>query len=53
MAEDKKRKVIAVYIDDEDMKEIDHLKQLRFYDKPYTELYRYLIRMGLQKAKED
>ena len=32
--------------------EIDALKQQDFYDKPYAELYRHIIRMGLVKMKE-
>lgn len=53
MSETRKRKLIAIYIDDEEMKDIEHLKQLMFYNKPYTELYKYLIRLGLQKSKEN
>lgn len=52
MSEARKRKLIAIYVDDDDNKDIEHLKQLQFYNKPYSELYRYLIRLGLQKAKE-
>lgn len=52
MADERKRKVIALYVDEDEAKEIDRLKQLRFYDKHYSDLYRYLIRLGLQKAKE-
>lgn len=32
--------------------EIDAVKQQDFYDKPYAELYRHIIRMGLIKMKE-
>lgn len=32
--------------------EIDAVKQKDFYDKPYSELYRYIIRMGLTKMRE-
>jgi len=32
--------------------EIDTIKQQKFYDKPYAELYRYIIRLGLAKMKE-
>lgn len=53
MSEARKRKLIAIYVDDEETKDIEHLKQLLFYNKPYSELYRYLIRLGLQKAKEN
>ncbi len=32
--------------------EIDVVKQQDFYDKPYAELYRHIIRMGLTKMRE-
>ena len=37
----------------EDVKsEIDAVKQQEFYDKPYAELYRHIIRLGLEKMRE-
>ena len=32
--------------------EIDAIKQREFYDKPYAELYRQIIRLGLDKMRE-
>lgn len=32
--------------------EIDTVKQREFYDKPYAELYRQIIRLGLDKLHE-
>ncbi len=32
--------------------EIDVVKQQDFYNKPYAELYRHIIRMGLTKMRE-
>ena len=32
--------------------EIDAVKQQDFYDKPYAELYRHIIRLGLTKMRE-
>lgn len=32
--------------------EIDAIKQQEFYTKPYAELYRHIIRLGLIKMKE-
>lgn len=32
--------------------EIDSVKRKDFYDKPYAELYRYIIRLGLSKMRE-
>ncbi len=31
---------------------IDAVKQQDFYDKPYAELYRHIIRLGLTKMRE-
>ena len=53
MDEPRKRRMIAVSFDEEDAKDIDRLKQIRFYNKHYSDLYRYLIKLGLQKAKEE
>ena len=33
--------------------EIDTVKQREFYDKPYAELYRQIIRLGLDKMREE
>ncbi len=33
--------------------EIDTLKQKEYYDKPYAELYRQIIRLGLEKMHEN
>lgn len=32
--------------------EIDAVKQQEFHDKPYAELYRHIIRLGLAKMRE-
>lgn len=32
--------------------EIDAVKQRDFYDKPYAELYRHIIRLGLARMRE-
>lgn len=43
---------LMVSIPAEVKKEIDVVKQKEFYDKPYAELYRKIIRLGLDKMKE-
>ena len=50
MATNMKRVVISVPEDIE--AEVEHLKQTMFYDKPYAEVYRQAIRLGLQKMAE-
>lgn len=47
---DKKR--VSFYLEQEELNSIDRLKQVMFYDKSYAELFRHLIRLGLEKAKE-
>ncbi len=32
--------------------EIDAVKQQEFYDKPYAELYRHILRLGLTQMRE-
>lgn len=43
---------LMVSIPTEVKREIDVVKQQDFYDKPYAELYRHIIRMGLTKMRE-
>lgn len=43
---------LMVSIPAEVKSEIDAVKQRKFYDKPYAELYRQIIRLGLDKMKE-
>jgi len=46
------RKKVAFFLDEEIIKELDRIKQIKFYDKSYAELYRYLMKLGLDAAKE-
>ena len=48
--DDKKR--MSFYISREDLSMLDRVKQLKFYDKPYAELLRYLLRRGLEVEME-
>ncbi len=50
MATNMNRVVISVPKDIET--EVERLKQTTFYDKPYAEVYRQAIRLGLEKMKE-
>ncbi len=34
-------------------KEIEQLKQTEFFDKPYAELYRQILRVGLEHMHKD
>ncbi|MBD5550448.1 MAG: hypothetical protein HDQ96_04625 [Lachnospiraceae bacterium] len=43
---------LMVSIPAEVKNEIDAVKQREFYDKPYAELYRQIIRLGLDKMRE-
>lgn len=43
---------LMVSIHAEVKSEIDTVKQREFYDKPYAELYRHIIRLGLTKMRE-
>ena len=51
MATNMNRIMISVPADIE--QEIEQLKKTRFYDKPYAEVYRILLRMGLEKLAEE
>ena len=51
MATNMNRIMISVPADIE--QEIEQLKKTRFYDKPYAEVYRTLLRMGLEKLAEE
>ena len=51
MATNMNRIMISVPADIE--QEIEQLKQTRFYDKPYAEVYLALLRMGLEKLAEE
>lgn len=50
MATSMNRVVISVPEDIE--LEVERLKQTVFYDKPYAEVYRQAIRLGLQQMKD-
>lgn len=50
MATNMNRVVISVPKDIET--EVERLKQTTFYDKPYAEVYRQAIRLGLEKLGE-
>lgn len=43
---------LMVSIPQEIRNEIDTIKQREYFDKPYAELYRQLIRLGLEKMSE-
>lgn len=43
---------LMVSIPAEVKNELDTIKRQQFYDKPYAELYRYIIHLGLEKMKE-
>ena len=45
-------KKIAFRITDEQAAEIDRVKQVRFYNKSYADLYRYLIDVALETLKK-
>ena len=51
MATNMNRIMISVPADIE--QEIEQLKKTRFYDKPYAEVYRTLLPMGLEKLAEE
>lgn len=44
---------LMVSIPAEMKSEIDAIKQREFYDRPYAELYRQIIRLGLDKMRAD
>jgi len=50
MAKTMERLMVSIPIDVKS--EIDAVKQQDFYDKPYAELYRHIIRMGLTNMRE-
>lgn len=50
MAKKMERLMVSIPVDVKN--EIDAVKQRDFYDKPYAELYRHIIRMGLTKMRE-
>lgn len=52
MADDTNRKKIAFYLGEDAVKELDRIKQVKFYDKSYAELYRYIVGLGITAAKE-
>ena len=51
MATNMKRVMLS--IPPEDKEEIEIIKQKEYYDKSYAELYRYLLRLGLEKKHEN
>lgn len=46
-------KRLMLTIPEELKQEVDKVKQQEFYDKSYAELYRYIIRLGLDKACDE
>lgn len=50
MATNMKRLMISIPADIEN--EINNIKQKEYYNKPYSELYRQIIRLGLDKMRE-
>ena len=51
MATNMNRIMISVPTDIE--AEIDRLKKTTYYDRPYSEIYRDLIRLGMEKMNEE
>lgn len=47
------RERLMVSIPAEVKREIDAVKQREFYDKSYAELYRQIIRLGLDKMRHE
>lgn len=47
-----KTKRFMICIDDDTKSRVDKLKQGAFYNKPYAELYRYLLVLGLKAAEK-
>lgn len=47
-----KTKRFMICIDDDTKSRVDKLKQGAFYNKPYAELYRYLLALGLEAAEK-
>ena len=45
-------KRVMVTIPPEVEKEIDNLKQKKFYDKSYSEMYRRILQVGITQIKE-
>lgn len=45
-------KRIVFWLDAETLKDVDRIKQVTFFDRSYAVLYRYLIKLGLERAKE-
>lgn len=43
---------VMISVPEDIEKEIERLKQTQFYDKPYAEVYRQIIRLGLEKLGE-
>jgi metal-responsive CopG/Arc/MetJ family transcriptional regulator len=43
----------TITVDNELAEELNTLKKERFYNKSTAEMIRYLIRMGLEKSKEN
>lgn len=41
---------VSFTLDDETQEKLDRLKQVKFYDKSYSEMYRWLVARGLELA---
>lgn len=48
-----KSKRFMLTVPDDIQKDVDTVKRDLFYDKPYSELYRQLIRIGLNTLKDE
>ena len=47
-----KTKRFMISVDDDTKIRVEKLKQGAFYNKPYAELYRYLLALGLKAAEK-
>lgn len=45
-------KRISITISEEDLREIDRIKQIKFYNQSYADLFRYLIHRAIEKEKD-
>jgi replicative DNA helicase len=44
---------VMISVPEDIEKEIERLKQTEFYDKPYAEIYRSVIRRGLEEMQKE
>ena len=50
---DKERKRFTLSLPDDICSDFAEVKRMMFYDKPFSEMYRELIRLGLDSLKQD